>query len=539
MVFSLPSLLEVREAILSHNVVLNILAGYLFYCSVGGFFQRHFGKEVVDYLIDPFVAGTCAGDPESLSMPHAFPELWNLEKEFGSIIFGAIRSKFSAKRGKSGALNSSSTNKKHLRGSFSFLGGMQTLTDALCKDLGKDEPKLQSRVLELSYSCENSVSESWSISYALIHDKQSEEQSFDAVVMTLCKCFTWLSYKGNSIAMTWVLQMLHLPCYFGQPRRHLLTTGWSAFINKKKLVSGDAVLFLRGGDGELRLGIRRAAQVKTDSTFPALSSQKLNVGTISAVYQLSKCTTCTICLFFFFFLGYQRKIVISTGMEKFLQSNSFDIVPSMIITSMVCWQVEICSSCRRQGKLHSHLGNEVFREFLPPLLVNNAVLPWFDPAVLGGFLCLPAFTDVWVMKEYRKKESWTKFSFCKREDISTRIDLVCLLEGGEFLLSRDEEQLVVYNSKDETSRDMVVCGIPGSFTSGGTYVESLISPERIHGIGRQCEACERMKRILQVMVETYEAGTCQSSTNKESYRVEPSSSSSNIEASTSRLTMLK
>lgn len=31
----------------------------------------------------------------------------------------------------------------------------------------------------------------------------------------------------------------------GQPRRHLLTTGWSAFVNKKKLVSGDAVLFLR------------------------------------------------------------------------------------------------------------------------------------------------------------------------------------------------------------------------------------------------------------------------------------------------------
>lgn len=34
-------------------------------------------------------------------------------------------------------------------------------------------------------------------------------------------------------------------CLLGQPRRHLLTTGWSAFVNKKKLVSGDAVLFLR------------------------------------------------------------------------------------------------------------------------------------------------------------------------------------------------------------------------------------------------------------------------------------------------------
>jgi len=29
-------------------------------------------------------------------------------------------------------------------------------------------------------------------------------------------------------------------CDAGQPRRHLLSTGWSAFVNKKKLVSGDA-----------------------------------------------------------------------------------------------------------------------------------------------------------------------------------------------------------------------------------------------------------------------------------------------------------
>ncbi|CAL5337773.1 unnamed protein product [Camellia sinensis] len=146
------------------------------------------------------------------------------------------------------------------------------------------------------------------------------------------------------------------------------------------------------------------------------------------------------------------------------------------------------------------LGNETFCEFLPPPFVNNAVLPWFYPAVLGGYLCvlggylcLVAIIDVWVMKEYGKMESWTKFTIGKPDDIS-RIELVGLLEDGEFLLSRDAEQLVVYNSKDETARDMVVCGIPDSFTSGGTYVESLISPERVHRIGRECEACERMKR---------------------------------------------
>ncbi|KAL5697488.1 Arf GTPase arf3 [Ranunculus cassubicifolius] len=49
--------------------------------------------------------------------------------------------------------------------------------------------------------------------------------------------------------------------YRGQPRRHLLTTGWSAFVNKK-LVSWDAVLFLRGDNGELKLGIRRISQIK-------------------------------------------------------------------------------------------------------------------------------------------------------------------------------------------------------------------------------------------------------------------------------------
>jgi hypothetical protein len=38
--------------------------------SVASFFERHFGKEVVDYLIDPFVAGTSGGDPESLSVSY-------------------------------------------------------------------------------------------------------------------------------------------------------------------------------------------------------------------------------------------------------------------------------------------------------------------------------------------------------------------------------------------------------------------------------------------------------------------------------------
>ncbi|XP_052202486.1 auxin response factor 3-like [Diospyros lotus] len=102
-------------------------------------------------------------------------------------------------------------------------------------------------------------------------------------------CFPPLDYNQQRPSQELIAKDLHgnewkfRHIYRGQPRRHLLTTGWSAFINKKKLVSGDAVLFLRGGDGELRLGIRRAAQTETDSSFPDISSKKVEVGTIGAV----------------------------------------------------------------------------------------------------------------------------------------------------------------------------------------------------------------------------------------------------------------
>ncbi|XP_065856188.1 auxin response factor 18-like isoform X2 [Euphorbia lathyris] len=46
--------------------------------------------------------------------------------------------------------------------------------------------------------------------------------------------------------------------YRGTPRRHLLTTGWSTFVNHKKLVAGDSIVFLRAENGDLRVGIRRA-----------------------------------------------------------------------------------------------------------------------------------------------------------------------------------------------------------------------------------------------------------------------------------------
>ncbi|CAN1283808.1 Auxin response factor 3 [Linum perenne] len=102
-------------------------------------------------------------------------------------------------------------------------------------------------------------------------------------------CFPPLDYTQQRPSQELVAKDLHgfewrfRHIYRGQPRRHLLTTGWSAFVNKKKLVSGDAVLFLRGEDGELRLGVRRAAQVKPSATLPVFCSQLSSHSSIADV----------------------------------------------------------------------------------------------------------------------------------------------------------------------------------------------------------------------------------------------------------------
>ncbi|XP_068657892.1 auxin response factor 3-like [Aristolochia californica] len=102
-------------------------------------------------------------------------------------------------------------------------------------------------------------------------------------------CFPPLDYKQQRPSQELIAKDLHggewrfRHIYRGQPRRHLLTTGWSAFVNKKKIVSGDAVLFLRGESGELRLGVRRASQLHSGISYAAFCSQRSNLGSFAAV----------------------------------------------------------------------------------------------------------------------------------------------------------------------------------------------------------------------------------------------------------------
>nr|GMD28373.1 auxin response factor 4 [Ipomoea batatas] len=102
-------------------------------------------------------------------------------------------------------------------------------------------------------------------------------------------CFPPLDYKEQRPFQELVARDLHgvewkfRHIYRGQPRRHLLTTGWSIFVSQKNLVSGDAVLFLRGEGGDLRLGIRRAARPRHGLPESIIKNQTSYSSVLSAV----------------------------------------------------------------------------------------------------------------------------------------------------------------------------------------------------------------------------------------------------------------
>ncbi|KZV14968.1 auxin response factor 2 [Dorcoceras hygrometricum] len=94
----------------------------------------------------------------------------------------------------------------------------------------------------------------------------------------------------------------------GQPRRHLLQSGWSVFVSSKRLVAGDAFIFLRfdsysfpcnflyrssaffksvlfrGENGELRVGVRRAMRQQGIAPSSVISSHSMHLGVLATAW---------------------------------------------------------------------------------------------------------------------------------------------------------------------------------------------------------------------------------------------------------------
>lgn len=58
--------------------------------SVADFVKRRLGNEILDYALNPFIAGIYANRPERLSMRHTFPAMFDMEQMYGSLIWGTF-----------------------------------------------------------------------------------------------------------------------------------------------------------------------------------------------------------------------------------------------------------------------------------------------------------------------------------------------------------------------------------------------------------------------------------------------------------------
>ncbi len=109
--------------------------------SIGQFVTRRFNQEFLDHAIDALVAGIYAGDPQKLSVAHAFPKLKALEDNYGSMIKGQIFG--GRERKKRGEVAKDRAPK------LSFDEGLQVLPDTLHERLG-DAVKLNTPVTKLA-----------------------------------------------------------------------------------------------------------------------------------------------------------------------------------------------------------------------------------------------------------------------------------------------------------------------------------------------------------------------------------------------------
>ncbi len=167
--------------------------------SVASFVRRRFGGEPLTYAVDPFVSGVYAGDPERLSVSHAFPRLAALEREHGSLVRGMI----------AGARKARATRREGGRAPvrhsiLSFRDGMGTLPHALAEELGTGNILRRSRVTLIEDG------DGGATRVGIERDGDSITLQADAVVSTL-PMHAFASIRLPADAATAVARLTSLP----------------------------------------------------------------------------------------------------------------------------------------------------------------------------------------------------------------------------------------------------------------------------------------------------------------------------------------
>jgi oxygen-dependent protoporphyrinogen oxidase len=136
--------------------------------SVADLVRDHFGSEILERFVQPFIGGIYAGDAERLSTQHAFPKIWEAERTSGSLVRAGIEA---SKKRKALGLPPSVL--------VSFREGLQALPDALSACLGPKAVHLNAEVQAVSPVAGGRWRVTWETG------KKEEFGQFDRVVATI------------------------------------------------------------------------------------------------------------------------------------------------------------------------------------------------------------------------------------------------------------------------------------------------------------------------------------------------------------------
>lgn len=137
--------------------------------TISRFVTRRLGPEFLEYAIGPMTSGIYAGDPSKLSIRHAFPKVWALERKGGSLIRGTLKLKKERKARGETAFKSQL---------LSFREGLGELTTRLAAQVGTP-PLLRCRLRALARAGDGRWIATWSEAGG-----PNTSEAFDQVVLT-------------------------------------------------------------------------------------------------------------------------------------------------------------------------------------------------------------------------------------------------------------------------------------------------------------------------------------------------------------------
>ena len=119
--------------------------------SLASFVRRRLGSEALEKIAAPLMAGIYAANPENLSLQSTFPLFLDIEKKYGSLLYGMLAKKRTQAKEINITAKKSRSQSQHRSMFMTLHGGLQELIDALEAQLNSEDILLNRRVLSVTH----------------------------------------------------------------------------------------------------------------------------------------------------------------------------------------------------------------------------------------------------------------------------------------------------------------------------------------------------------------------------------------------------